>query len=1076
MVDDEADVVRVERLLEQILESGDRPEEACRACPELLPEVRAALRQLRQLEEDVGALFPPSDAGDSAPTEFLPPEQLPTVSGYEVLGVLGHGGMGVVFRARHLRLNRPVALKMILAGPYANPDERKRFVQEAEAVAGLRHPNIVQVYDAGDIDGRPYFTMELVDCGRLSEKVNGVPQPAREAAALVATVADAVHAAHQNGIVHRDLKPSNILLCPDGTPKVTDFGLARRLEVDSEISLTGRPIGTPSYMAPEQARGDKAAIGPATDVYALGTILYELLTGRPPFRAETSSGTMQQVLHEDPEPPSRWNSGVPRDLETICLKCLQKEPGQRYATAAALAEDLRRFLRGEAIAARPAGPAKRLAKWARRRPAQAVLVLGMILTVLVLAGDAARRIRQRWLTTAAVEAELREATRLRQQAAYWGAGVALNRASARLGDRGPARLVHRVNQARRELELPLHLDAIHRERLTLIEGRWNDAVDARLDRARADREYDEAFRGAGLGGPGDDPDATAVRLRTSAVLPALVAALDDWAFCCDDGPRRAWLLRVARAADPDPWRDRAHDPAAWGDPAALADLARTAPLSQQPVSPLLALGERLQAAGEDGIDFVRRVQQAHPDDFWANLTLAVMIIRAPMDNSERVQAIPYCERALTTRPDAVAVLNNLGLLYFRRWWLDDKDDGHGPGSISIFRRALEIDPDFAPAHNNLGIALKLAKTDWGGAALHFREALRINPRLATAHLHLGECEVLMGRPDAGIDQYQQVLRIEPDWGWAHYLLGVALTAKGRYDEVDTRYPQGDQRFAGLRDFALKDAYRHYVYARTLDSHWTPAPNALQLSPRDEARLDEAIRYYREAVRLDPELDEAHGTLGQSLLARRRFAEAAAATRRALDVVIPWKNDLRANLERQRERCERMVGLQARMAAVVQGTDRPAAGDCLDLAELCYLSRHYATATRLYAEAFAADPGLSEDLDRGHRFNAACAAASAGCGRGSDVDGLGEPGRRALRARAREYLRLDLAAWTKKLDGGSLSDRLQAQTMLPLWRRSADLAGLRDADPLEELPPAERQECRALWQAFSDLLRRAETPG
>jgi serine/threonine-protein kinase len=555
-----------------------------------------------------------------------------------------------------------------------------------------------------------------------------------------------------------------------------------------------------------------------------------------------------------------------------------------------------------------------------------------------------------------------------------------------------------------------------------------------------------------------------------------VAALDDWSLCADDGLRRTWLLRVARAADPGPWRDGAREPAAWGDPAALAELARTAPLAEQPVSLLLALGERLQVAGGDGIEFVRRVQQARPDDFWANLTLAVMIIRSPMDNSDKVQAIPYCQRALAARPGAVAVINDLGLLYYRRWWLDDDADDYGAGSISTFRRALEIDPDFAPAHNNLGVALKLGKAEGGAAAVHFREALRVNPRLATAHLHLGEVEVILGRLDAGIGHLQEALRIDPEFAWAPYLVGVALTARGRYDAANARYPEGDPGLAGLREFALKEAFRHYWYARTSDPRWTPAPNALQLSRQDEARLDEAIGLYREAIRIDPTLDEAHGTLGQALLARRQFAEAAAATRRALEVLIPWKHDLRANLERQRQRCERLAGLQARLVAVVRGQQRPEAGDCLDLAELCYLHQHYATAARLYAEAFAADPGLGEDLVDGHRFNAACAAAAAGSGCGDDVDGLREPGRKSLRERAREYLRRDVVAWARKLDGGSLSDRLQAQTALPHWRRSLNLAGLRDPAALDRLPPQERQECVALWRDYDALLERAQGPG
>ena len=346
---------RVERLLEELLESGGSPEEACRSCPELLPQVRADLQRLRRLEHEIDAVFPSTEPPDGAGRVALATAELPRIRGYEVQAVLGRGGMGVVYRARHLRLDRPVALKMLLAGSYAGQEERERFQREAEAVAGLRHANIVQLYDAGDLDGRPYFTMEFVEGGSLAQKIAGMPQPARPSAALVAQVAEAVQFAHQSGIVHRDLTPANILLATDGTPKVTDFGLARRLEGGSGLTLSGVPMGTPSYMAPEQARGEKGAVGPATDVYALGAILYEMLTGRPPFRAETSTGTLQQVLHDDPVPPSRLNPGVPRDLATICLKCLSKEPHRRYASAAALAEDLRRFLRGVPIAA--PGPA-----------------------------------------------------------------------------------------------------------------------------------------------------------------------------------------------------------------------------------------------------------------------------------------------------------------------------------------------------------------------------------------------------------------------------------------------------------------------------------------------------------------------------------------------------------------------------------------------------------------------------------------------------------------------------------------------------------------------------------------------
>src|SRR4051812_7185244 len=274
---------------------------------------------------------------------------MPSVPGHRVESVLGRGGVGVVYRARHLSLKRPVALKMLLSGEYAGRVERGRFLREARAVAALRHPNVVQVHEVGEHDGRPYFTMELIDGGSLAEKLGGVPMAPREAAAIVETVARAVQAAHDAGIVHRDLKPANVLLTADGTPKVSDFGLATAAageEDDQEdgagefpLTLSGVRLGTPSYMAPEQALGGRpGTVGPAADVYGLGAILYEALTGRPPFRGASAAETERQVIERDPAPPSRVNAAIPRDIETVCLTCLHKDPARRYASAAALAD------------------------------------------------------------------------------------------------------------------------------------------------------------------------------------------------------------------------------------------------------------------------------------------------------------------------------------------------------------------------------------------------------------------------------------------------------------------------------------------------------------------------------------------------------------------------------------------------------------------------------------------------------------------------------------------------------------------------------------------------------------------
>ena len=315
-----------------------------------------------------------------------PPAQLRYFGDYELVGELARGGMGIVYLARQTSLDRLVAVKLLLYGEFSSPAFVERFRTEAAAAARLQHPGIVGIFEIGEHEGHHFFSMEYVAGENLAQRVNRQPPPPREAAAWLSEVAEAVHFAHTHGILHRDLKPANVLVDRTGRARVTDFGLAKRLDRKSEITSTGEVLGSPCFMAPEQVLGDTDRVGVPADVYGLGAILYHALTGRPPLQASTVPATLNLVVRQEPLSPRILNPSVPRDLETICLKCLAKAPGQRYPDAAALQEDLQRFLRDEPIHARPAGLPERAWRWARRRPAAAGLVAAAALLMATLIG------------------------------------------------------------------------------------------------------------------------------------------------------------------------------------------------------------------------------------------------------------------------------------------------------------------------------------------------------------------------------------------------------------------------------------------------------------------------------------------------------------------------------------------------------------------------------------------------------------------------------------------------------------------------------------------------------------------
>jgi tetratricopeptide (TPR) repeat protein/tRNA A-37 threonylcarbamoyl transferase component Bud32 len=459
---------------------------------------------------------------------------------YQLLGELGRGGMGIVYKARHRRLNRLVALKMIRAGGSADDIQLARFKIEAEAIAALRHPHILLIYDIGEFNGSPYVALELLEGGSLADRLRRTPLPPRQAAEWLVPLALAMDAAHRAGIVHRDLKSANVLFSAEGVPKITDFGLAKRLEMDEGQTHTGQVMGTPSYMAPEQARGETKRVGPPADIYALGTILYEMLTGRPPFKGVSAMDTVKQVIELDPVAPSRVQYHVPRDLETICLKCLQKEPPKRYPTANELAEDLNRYLAGEPIRARRTPLIVRGIKWARRRPTLATLLGLGILAASALLGTglwyrehlrAMERIAERH------EAAVREETTsdlIRAQEAVSRNDLAQGRVLLttrkrlleRENRRGLASLAERTGQMLAQVEA-----ALEAERARLAARQAQEEVQRRY-RLFLDRRKEALFRDTYFTGLMLPTDHDLTRRAAEAALAVFAQQRheDDWAL------------------------------------------------------------------------------------------------------------------------------------------------------------------------------------------------------------------------------------------------------------------------------------------------------------------------------------------------------------------------------------------------------------------------------------------------------------------------------------------------------------------------------------------------------------------
>jgi tetratricopeptide (TPR) repeat protein/serine/threonine protein kinase len=870
---------------------------------------------------------------------------------YKLVEQIGEGGMGSVWMSQQTEpVKRLVAVKLIKAGM----DSRQviaRFEAERQALALMDHSNIARVLDGGTTGaGRPYFVMDLVKGVPITRYCDQHHLTPRQRLELFIPVCQAVQHAHQKGIVHRDLKPSNVLVAVyDGmpVPKIIDFGIAKaagqQLTDKTLVTGFGAIVGTLEYMSPEQAQVNQLDIDTRSDIYSLGVLLYELLAGSPPFsRNELEKAGMLEMLRvireQEPSKPSTKLStaeGLPTlaanrgtepakltklvrgELDWIVMKALEKDRKRRYETASGFAMDVQRYLADEPVQACPPSAGYRLRKFARRNKV-GLAVAALVLFFLALLGSGVG-----WVVRdrSALEAGLREAvkaaldkvTDLRQRARWGEAQAVLEQVRQRLGPSGALDSRRQVEQAEADLALVDRLDAA---RLKAAELRGN-----KFDMASAAREYAAAFREAGIGEETDAAAAVADRIRSSAVREQLVAAVDDWAIrvAKEESALRAWLLAVARAADPDPWRNRFRDALESKDRTALERLAGEAKVSDLSPQIINALWVLLPGRDAEAMPLLTAAQRRYPSDFWLNFNLGVAL-----HNVKRwEEAIGYYRAAIALRPATSAGYHNLGLALYEKGRVNEAiaeyrtaleldqtnaraydnlgnalgRNGHLDEYIAEHRKAIELNPESAAAHNNLGSALR-KKGREDEAIVEYRKAIELDPKYPTPHSGLGNALLEgKGRVDEAIAEHRKAVELDPSDGIAHYNLGNSLRVKGLADEAIAEWKKAVELgpgFAGAHHnlaIALIDTGRvdeamvEYQKAIELDPKLASPHTGLGSALREgKGRVDEAIAEHRKAVQLDPKDGSPHTGLGNALReGKGRVDEAIAEYRKAIEL-------------------------------------------------------------------------------------------------------------------------------------------------------------------------------------------------